>query len=64
MKLTINMRLKYLSLQASAEVRKFSDFLLRIGESTKSEYENHMIHLNQRFVVPGGSAADLVTEMA
>ena len=63
MKLTINMHLKYLSLQDSAEVRKFSDFLLRVGESAKPEYENHMIHLNQRFVVPDGSAADLVTEM-
>ena len=55
------MRLKSLSLQDSAEVRKFSDFLLRVGEGTEPENENHMIHLDQRFVVPGGSAADLVT---
>ena len=55
------MRLKSLSLQDSAEVRKFSDFLLRVGEGTEPENENHMIHFDQRFVVPGGSAADLVT---
>ena len=61
LKLTINMRLKSLSLQDSAEVRKFSDFLLRVGEGTEPENENHMIHLDQRFEVPGGSAADLVT---
>ena len=61
LKLTINMHLKSLSLQDSAEVCNFSDFLLRVGEGTKSENENHMIHLDQRFVVPGGSAADSVT---
>ena len=55
------MRLKSLSSQDSAEIRNFSDFLLRVGEGTEPENENHMIHLDQRFVVPGGSAADLVT---
>ena len=55
------MRLKSLSLQDSSEFCKFSDFLLRVGEGTEPENENHMIHLDQRFVVPGGSAADFVT---
>ena len=55
------MHLKSLSIQDSAEVRKFSDFLLRVGEGTEPENENHIIHLDQRFVVPGGSAANLVT---
>ena len=55
------MRLKFLSLKDSAEVRKISDSLLRVGEGTEHENENHMIHLDQRFVVPGGSDADLVT---
>ena len=55
------MRLKSLSLQDTAEVRKLSDFFLRVGEGTEPENENHMIHFVQRFEVPGGSAADLFT---
>ena len=61
LKLTINMRLQTLSSQAAHEVSKFSNFLLRVGEGTEPEDDNQMIHIDNKFVVPGDSIKDLVT---
>ena len=50
---TINMRLRTLLLQDALEVSKFSNFLLRVGEGTEPEDDNQMIHIDNKFVVPG-----------
>ena len=63
MKLTINMRLRKLSSQTAIEVSDFSNFLLRVGEGTEPENEEQMIHLDERFVVPGENLSDLVTSV-
>ena len=55
------MRLQTLLLQYPLEVSKFSNFLLRVGEGTEPEDNNHMIHIDNKFVVPGDSIKDLVT---
>ena len=59
-KLTINMRLRNLSSNDASQVSDFSKFLLRIGEGTEPEDENHMIHVDHKFVVAGESVSDLV----
>ena len=61
--LTINMRLRKLSSQDSLEVSEFSNFLLRVGEGTELEDENHMIHIDDKFVVPGNDISDLVSSV-
>ena len=55
------MRLQTLLSQDALEVSKFSNFLLRVGEST--EDDNQMIHIYNKFVVPGDSIKDLVTSV-
>ena len=57
------MRLQTLSSQAAHEVSKFSNFLLRVGEGTEPEDDNQMIHIDNKFVVPGDSIKDLVTSV-
>ena len=60
-KLSINMRLRNLSSNDASQVNDFSIFLLRVGEGTEAEDENHMIHiLDHTFVVAGESVSDLV----
>ena len=61
--LTINMRLRKLSSQDSLEVSKFSNFLLRVGEDTELEDEDHMIHIDDKFIVPGIDISDLVSSV-
>ena len=60
LKLTINMRLRNLSSGDASQVSDFSKFLLRVGEGTEPEDENHMIHVDHKFVVAGESVSDLV----
>ena len=60
--LTINMRLRILSSQDSLVVSEFSNFLLRVGEGTELEDEDHMIHIDDKFVVPG-NISDLVSSV-
>ena len=60
---TINMRLQTLLSQDALEVSKFSNFLLRVGEGTEPEDDNQMIHIDNKFVVPGDSITDLVTSV-
>ena len=62
MKLTINMRLQSLDHQDSAEVRNFSEFLLRV-EGTEPENDSNMIHLDAKYVVRGETIADLAANV-
>ena len=55
--LTINMRLQILSSQ------EFSKFLSRVGEGTEVEDEDYMIHVDDKFVVPGNDISDLVSSV-
>ena len=61
--LTINMRLRIISSQDSLEVSEFSNFLLRVGEGTELEDEDHMIHIDDKFIVPGNDISDLVSSV-
>ena len=63
MKLTINMRLQSLDHQDSAEVRNFSEFLLRVGEGTEPENDSNMIHFDAKYVVRGETIADLAANV-
>ena len=63
LKLTINMSLQTLSSQDAHEVSKLSNFLLRVGEGTEPEDDNQLIHIDNKFVVPGDSIKDLVTSV-
>ena len=55
------MRLQTLLSQDTLDVSKFSNFLLRVGEGTEPEDDNQMIHIDNKFVVPGDSIEDSVT---
>ena len=55
------MRLRKLSSQDSLEVSEFSN--LRVGEGTELEDEDHMIHINDKFIVPGNDISDLVSSV-
>ena len=52
------MRLRNLSSDDTSQVNDFSKFLLRVGEGTEPEDENHMIHVDHKFVVAGESVSN------
>ena len=57
------MRLQTLLSQDVLEVSKFFNFSLRVGEGTEPEDDNQMIHIDNKFVVPGNSITDLITSV-
>ena len=57
------MRLRKLSSQDSLEVSEISNFLLRVGEGSELEDEDHMIHIDDKFIVPGNDISELVSSV-
>ena len=54
------MQLRNLSSGDASQVSDFSKFLLRVGEGNSPEDENHMIHVDHKFIVACESVSDLV----
>ena len=48
---------------ATTDVSESSNFLLRVGEGTKLENDDQMIHLDEKFVVSCENISDLVNSV-
>ena len=63
MNLTISIRLQNLSNHDALEVSEFSNFLLKVGKRTQPEDVNQMIHIDDKFIVPGNNISHLVASV-
>ena len=57
------MRIQTLPSHDATQVIEFSSFSLREGEGTEPEDCYQMIHIDNKYIIPGNSIPDLVTSV-